>query len=85
MWIPNFFVRTLHVGLYFSTPNPDQGTIHVMLQFFTQKPHPRAAHVSPPRTSEKCGIGISYLLTRSRWLEIEFQCQMGLVFKPGIL
>ena len=46
----------------------------MMPQFCTQKPRPRAAHVSPPRTSEKCGVGISYQPTRSRWLDIEYQC-----------
>ena len=65
----------MHLSLYFSTEKPDQGTIHVMLQFSTQKPYPRAAHVSPLRTSEKFGIGISYQPTHSRWLEIEYQWQ----------
>ena len=49
-----FFASQSYVSLfeYFSTPNPVKGTFYVMLQFSTQKPHPRAAHVSPLRTSE---------------------------------
>ena len=75
--------RVFHASQYFFTQHPDQGTIHVMFQFSSEKPHPRAFHVSPPKTSEKCGIGISYQPTCSRWLEIEYQCSSSLPSFPS--